>query len=246
MDELLTRPLLPLRGIVIFPGVVTNVDVGREKSMHAVEAAMNRDKLLYVTTQKDTTIQDVVPADLYNIGCVVEIKQMLRLPNGGIRILIEGISRVEYTAIDDAVTRTGCFVGTAKALADVLSDDTETVRKKVMSMFTDPNHLRVEDKGNTENNPVFIYLDAFCTDREKFNELKTHYENGGLGDKAVKEYLFEVLEETLTPIRERRKYYDEHPEIVEDIVKEGSKKARLIASETLKRVRKAIGVEYFE
>lgn len=127
MDELLTRPLLPLRGIVIFPGVVTNVDVGREKSMHAVEAAMNRDKLLYVTTQKDTTIQDVVPADLYNIGCVVEIKQMLRLPNGGIRILVEGISRVEYTAIDDAVTRTGCFVGTAKALPDVFSDDTETV-----------------------------------------------------------------------------------------------------------------------
>lgn len=127
-----------------------------------------------------------------------------------------------------------------------LSDDTETVRKKVMSMFTDPNHLRVEDKGNTENNPVFIYLDAFCTDREKFNELKNHYENGGLGDKVVKEYLFEVLEETLTPIRERRKYYDEHPEIVEEIVKEGSKKARLVAIETLKRVRKAVGVEYFE
>jgi len=127
-----------------------------------------------------------------------------------------------------------------------LSDDTETVRKKVMGMFTDPNHIRVEDPGNTENNPVFIYLDAFCKDREKYEELKSHYEKGGLGDRVVKEYLFEVIEDTLNPIREKRAYYDAHPEIVENIIKEGTKKAREKASETLKRVRKAIGVEYFE
>ena len=126
-----------------------------------------------------------------------------------------------------------------------LSDDSETVRKKVMSMYTDPNHIRVEDPGNTTDNPVFIYLDAFCTDREKYEEMKAHYERGGLGDKVVKEYLYEVLEETLKPIRERRAYYDEHPELIEEIVKEGTKKARVVASETLKRVRKAIGVEYF-
>lgn len=127
MDELLTRPLLPLRGLVIFPGIVTNIDVGREKSMHAVEAAMNRDKLLYVTAQKDSAVQDVVPEDLYNIGAVVEIKQMINLPNGGIRILVEGIARVEFVAIDDAVTRAGCFVGTAKAMPDVVTDDVEAV-----------------------------------------------------------------------------------------------------------------------
>ena len=126
-----------------------------------------------------------------------------------------------------------------------LSDDTETVRKKVMSMYTDPNHIKVSDPGNTKDNPVFIYLDAFMTDREKFEELKKHYEQGGLGDKVVKETLFEVLESVLTPIREKRKYYDEHPEIVENIVKEGTKKARIKASETLKRVRERIGVEYF-
>lgn len=126
-----------------------------------------------------------------------------------------------------------------------LSDDTETVRKKVMSMYTDPNHIKVSDPGNTKDNPVFIYLDAFMTDREKFEELKNHYEQGGLGDKVVKETLFEVLESVLTPIREKRKYYDEHPEIVENIVKEGTKKARIKASETLKRVRERIGVEYF-
>lgn len=127
-----------------------------------------------------------------------------------------------------------------------LTDDTETVRKKVMSMYTDPNHIKVEDPGNTENNPVFIYLDAFCTDREKYEELKSHYEKGGLGDKVVKEYLFEVLEDLLNPIREKRAYYDAHPEIVEKIVKEGTAKARKKASEVLKRVRKSIGVEYFE
>lgn len=127
-----------------------------------------------------------------------------------------------------------------------LTDDTETVRKKVMSMYTDPNHIKIEDPGNTENNPVFIYLDAFCTDREKYEELKNHYEKGGLGDRVVKEYLFEVLENTLKPIREKRAYYDNHPEIVEKIVKEGTKKAREKASEVLKRVRESIGVEYFK
>ncbi len=126
-----------------------------------------------------------------------------------------------------------------------LSDDTETVRKKVMSMYTDPNHIKVTDPGNTENNPVFIYLDAFCKDREKYESLKNQYEKGGLGDKVVKEYLFEVIEETLKPIREKRKYYDAHPEIVEEIVKEGTKKARTKAQETLQKVREKIGVEYF-
>ena len=126
-----------------------------------------------------------------------------------------------------------------------LTDDSETVRKKVMSMFTDPNHIRVEDPGNTKDNPVFIYLDALATDRDKYNELKEHYERGGLGDKTVKEYLYEVIEEVLTPIREKRKYYDEHPEVVEKIIKDGTMKARKKASEVLLRVRKAVGVEYF-
>jgi tryptophanyl-tRNA synthetase len=127
-----------------------------------------------------------------------------------------------------------------------LSDDTETVRKKVMSMYTDPNHIKIEDPGNTTDNPVFIYLDAFCTDRKKYEELKNHYERGGLGDKVVKEYLFEVIEDFLKPIREKRKYYDSHPEIVEEIVKKGTETARKKAKEVLDRVRKNIGVEYFK
>ena len=126
-----------------------------------------------------------------------------------------------------------------------LSDEPEVIEKKIMSMYTDPNHLKVEDPGNVKDNAVFIYLDAFCKDREKYESLKNQYEKGGLGDKVVKEYLFEVIEETLKPIREKRKYYDAHPEIVEEIVKEGTKKARTKAQETLQKVREKIGVEYF-
>lgn len=127
-----------------------------------------------------------------------------------------------------------------------LSDDSETVRKKVMSMYTDPNHIRVEDPGNTENNAVFIYLDAFCKDREKYEEMKAHYERGGLGDVTIKKYLIEVLEESLEPIRQRRKYYEEHLDEVKQILIEGTKKANEKANATLSRVRKNIGIEYFE
>lgn len=136
-----------------------------------------------------------------------------------------------------------------------LSDDSETVKDKVMSMYTDPNHIKVEDKGDTKNNPVFKYLEAFCNDEhfkkflpeyENLDELKAHYEKGGLGDVKIKKFLYEVLEETLTPIREKRKYYEKNIDLVYDMLKEGSKKARVKASEVLKRVRKAIGVEYFD
>ena len=136
-----------------------------------------------------------------------------------------------------------------------LSDDTKTVKQKVMSMFTDPNHLRVEDPGNTKDNPVFIYLTCFAQDEhfEKFlpeyknlDEMKAHYERGGLGDMKCKKFLFNVLEDLLTPIREKRKYYEEHIEDVYKIIEEGTKKANIKASETLKRVRAAMKINYFD
>ena len=113
-------------------------------------------------------------------------------------------------------------------------------------MYTDPNHIRVEDPGDTKNNPVFIYLDVFAKDREKFKEMKAQYEKGGLGDMACKKYLNEVLQEVLAPIRERRKELERDFEAVKRIYLEGSKKARAVASATLKRIRKNIGVEYFD
>lgn len=127
-----------------------------------------------------------------------------------------------------------------------LSDEPEVIRKKVMSMYTDPNHVRVEDKGDTKNNPVFIYLDVFGKDKQKIKELKEHYERGGLGDVVVKKYLNEVLQEELAPIRERRKQYEQNMDEVYRIVENGCKKAREVAKQTLKRVRTAIGVEYFD
>ena len=136
-----------------------------------------------------------------------------------------------------------------------LKDDSETVKKKVMGMYTDPNHLRVEDPGNTKDNTVFIYLEALATDEhfkkylpnyKNLDELKAHYEKGGLGDVKVKNFLYDVIEDTLKPIRERRKYYEENIDKVYDILKEGSKKADLKAEETLKRVKKAMLIDYFE
>lgn len=136
-----------------------------------------------------------------------------------------------------------------------LSDTPEEVTKKVMTMYTDPNHIRVEDPGDTKNNPVFMYLEAFSTDEhfakylsefKNLEDLKNHYEQGGVGDVKIKKFLANVLNDVLTPIRERRAIYENNIEAVYKMLEEGSKKARAKSEEVLTRVRKAIGVEYFK
>ena len=136
-----------------------------------------------------------------------------------------------------------------------LKDDSNTVKKKVMSMYTDPNHIRVEDPGDTKNNTVFIYLEALSNEEhfkkylpkyKNLDELKAHYEKGGLGDVLVKRFLYEVIEDILSPIREKRKYYEDNIDLVYNILKEGSRKANRHADETLKRVKKAMLIDYFE
>ena len=136
-----------------------------------------------------------------------------------------------------------------------LSDEEADVKKKVMSMFTDPNHLRVEDPGRVEGNPVFIYLDAFCKDEyfEEFwpeyknlDELKAHYQRGGLGDVKVKKFLNKVLQEELAPIRARRKEWEQKLPEVFEILKEGSRVAEAKAAETLKDVKAAMRINYFD
>ena len=127
-----------------------------------------------------------------------------------------------------------------------LSDDAETVKKKVMSMYTDPNHIRVEDPGCVENNTVFTYLDAFYKDKEHLEELKAHYRRGGLGDVKLKRLLIDVLEEELAPIRARRKELEENKEYLYEVLKKGSENARKVAAETLREVREAMGIEYFK
>lgn len=136
-----------------------------------------------------------------------------------------------------------------------LSDTEADVKKKVMSMFTDPNHLRVEDPGKVEGNPVFIYLDAFCKDEyfaeflpdyANLDELKAHYTRGGLGDVKVKKFLNNVMQAELAPIRERRMQWEKDIPTVFDILKEGSEKAEKVAAETLAEVRRSMKINYFE
>ena len=136
-----------------------------------------------------------------------------------------------------------------------LSDEAKDIKTKVMSMYTDPNHIRVEDPGQVDGNPVFIYLDAFCKPEyfEKFlpdynnlDELKEHYKRGGLGDVKVKKFLNNVIQAELEPIRERRKSWEKRLPDVYDILKKGSEKAEKKAAATLNDVRKAMQIDYFD
>ena len=136
-----------------------------------------------------------------------------------------------------------------------LSDEPEDIRKKIMSMFTDPNHLRVEDPGQVEGNPVFIYLDAFCRpehfaeflpDYNNLDELKDNYRRGGLGDVKVKKFLNNVIQAELAPSRERRKDWEQRLPDVYDILAEGSKRAEATAAKTLADVRHSMKIDYFE
>ena len=136
-----------------------------------------------------------------------------------------------------------------------LSDTAEEVKKKVMGMYTDPDHLRVEDPGKVEGNTVFTYLDAFSRPEHfsrylpeyaSLDELKAHYRRGGLGDVKVKRLLIAILNEMLDPIRERRRHYETRIGEVYDILREGSAKARAAAAETLADVRAAMKINYFD
>ena len=136
-----------------------------------------------------------------------------------------------------------------------LADDEKTVRTKVMSMFTDPDHLRIEDPGKLEGNTVFTYLDAFCTDEhfaeflpeyKNLDELKAHYTRGGLGDVKVKKFLVNVMQSILGPMRERRAYWEARLPEVYEMLKKGSEIAERKAAETLADVRAAMKINYFD
>ena len=136
-----------------------------------------------------------------------------------------------------------------------LSDEAKDIKTKVMSMYTDPNPIKVEDPGQVDGNPVFIYLDAFCKpeyfeeflpDYNNLDELKEHYKRGGLGDVKVKKFLNNVIQAELEPIRERRKSWEKRLPDVYDILKKGSEKAEKKAAATLNDVRKAMQIDYFD
>ena len=136
-----------------------------------------------------------------------------------------------------------------------LSEESEDIKKKVFSMFTDPNHIRVEDPGSLEGNTVFTYLDAFCKpeyfaeflpEYQNLDELKAHYQRGGLGDMKVKRFLNNVLQAELEPIRNRRKELQKDIPAIYEILKKGSEKAEAVAAQTLKEVKDAMKINYFD
>lgn len=136
-----------------------------------------------------------------------------------------------------------------------LAEDPKDIKKKVMSMFTDPNHIRIEDPGSLEGNTVFTYLDAFCNDQhfeeylpdyKNLDELKEHYQRGGLGDVKVKKFLNNVLQEELEPIRKRREELQKDIPYVYEVLKKGSEVARETAAQTLYEVRDAMKINYFD
>ena len=136
-----------------------------------------------------------------------------------------------------------------------LSDDSDTVKQKIMSMYTDPDHIRVQDPGRVEGKTVFTYLDVFSTPRhfekylpeyENLDRLKDHYSRGGLGDVKVKRFLLAVMEDVLEPIRRRRKYYENNLPLVMEILKNGSDKAQHKAAQTLNDVRSSMKINYFD
>jgi tryptophanyl-tRNA synthetase len=136
-------------------------------------------------------------------------------------------------------------MGKSLGNAIYLSDPADVVQKKVMAMFTDPNHLKVEDPGKVEGNPVFEYLDIFAPNKQEVDEMKKHYQKGGLGDVKVKKYLNDVLQNLLDPIRKKREEFAKDMGNVKDIVKKGTDEARQVAEKTLDEIKKAMQINYF-
>lgn len=150
------------------------------------------------------------------------------------------ISRVARLMGVDGQAKMGKSLGNAI----FLSDSPDVLKKRVMSMYTDPNHIRVEDPGQIEGNVVFSYLDAFDTDAAKVAELKAHYQRGGLGDVKLKQYLFEVLNNLLTPIREKRAEYAQDKAEVMKILLQGTDQVRQVAAQTMSEVRSSLKLNY--
>ena len=200
---------------------------------------------------------DTVPVGEDQLPMLEQAREIVRRFNE-----LYGETLVEPTALlpdNEACLRLPGTDGKAKMSKSLgnciyLADKPEDIRTKVMGMFTDPNHLQVSDPGQTEGNPVFMYLDAFCNDEHfakylpdyaSLDELKAHYQRGGLGDVKVKKFLNNVLQETLEPIRNRREELEKDPGYVMDVLRQGTEAAQAAAADTLAKVKHAMQIDYF-
>ena len=166
---------------------------------------------------------------IYNTDALVEPEVMLPPKGHGRLVGIDGKGKMSKSL------NNGIY----------LSDSADKIQKKVMKMYTDPGHIRVEDPGKVEGNVVFTYLDIFDDNKEKVAELKEHYQRGGLGDVKIKRYLNDVLQAKLAPIRERREEYAKDTGYILKMLKEGSENAERVAAQTLDNVKRAMGINYF-
>lgn len=207
-----------------------------------------------ITAFKATT----VPVGEDQLPMIEQAREIVRKFNQTYaEVLVEPEAVIPQNEICKRLPGTDGTAKMSKSLGNCiyLSDTEEELRAKVMSMYTDPNHIKVSDPGSLEGNAVFTYLDAFCKpehfakflpEYESLDALKEHYQRGGLGDVKVKKFLFAVMNEQLAPIRERRLAWEKRtPEIVE-ILKAGSIEARKAAAQTLSEVKKAMRIDYFE
>lgn len=200
----------------------------------------------------------VVPVGEDQLPMIEQTREIVRKFNS-----LYGETLVEPDALlpnNEACSRLPGIDGKAKMSKSLnnciyLSDTAEDIRNKIMSMYTDPNHLKVSDPGNLEGNTVFTYLDAFCKEEhfDRFlneyadlNEMKEHYMRGGLGDVTIKKFLNAIIQEELEPIRRKRKEYELHIANIYEILKVGSIKAREEAADTLAKVKNAMRINYFE
>jgi tryptophanyl-tRNA synthetase len=188
---------------------------------------------------------DLVPVGEDQLPMIEQTNEIVRNFNR----IYKGDVLVECKAMIPEVSRLPGTDGKAKMSKSLgnciyLGDSPDAVAKKVKGMYTDPNHLRVEDPGQVEGNPVFTYLDAFDTDREGLEAMKAHYQRGGLGDSVVKKRLLEVLLALLEPVRKRREEYAQDPAHVLDIVRKGTERANTVAGKTLQDVRKVMRLDY--
>ncbi|MDD3267127.1 MAG: tryptophan--tRNA ligase [Burkholderiales bacterium] len=188
---------------------------------------------------------NIVPVGEDQLPVIEQTNEIVRKFNS-----IYGDVLVEAKGLLSNHTRLAGLDGKAKMSKSLgnciyLGDDADTLKKKVFSMFTDPDHIKVEDPGKIEGNMVFTYLDVFGEDKTTIEEMKAHYAHGGLGDMKVKRYLLDALEAKFAPIRDKRIELANDKLAVMEIIKQGSIKAKEVATQTLDEVRRAIGVQYF-
>ena len=201
---------------------------------------------------------NIVPVGVDQLPMIEQAREIVRSFNGTYdEVLVEPKALLPENQACMRLPGTDGKAKMSKSLGNCiyLADEPEVIRKKVMSMYTDPDHIRIEDPGKLDGNCVFIYLDAFCNDDyfaeylpeyQNLQELKDHYTRGGLGDVKVKKFLYSVLMENLSPIQARRKELEKDIPAIMEILHQGSIRAKEVAAQTLAEVKHAMQIDYFE